>query len=50
MEARLRNLRQETQKFNQDWWTNHNKQFKQGRESFIKNILEERRSKAESSG
>ena len=40
LEARLRNLRQETQKFNQDWWTDHNKQFKQGRESFIKNILE----------
>ena len=40
MEVRLRNLRQETQKFNQDWWTDHNREFKQGRESFIKNILE----------
>ena len=40
MEVRLRNLRQETQKFNQDWWTEHNREFKQGRESFIKNILE----------
>jgi len=40
LELRLRNLRQETQKFNQDWWTEHNREFKQGRESFIKNILE----------
>ena len=40
MEVRLRNLRQETQKFNQDWGTDHNGEFKQGRESFIKNILE----------
>eukprot|EP00091_Calanus_sinicus_P025506 TRINITY_DN976_c0_g1_i1.p1 TRINITY_DN976_c0_g1~~TRINITY_DN976_c0_g1_i1.p1 ORF type:complete len:175 (-),score=48.11 TRINITY_DN976_c0_g1_i1:23-547(-) len=37
---RLRELRQETQKFNQDWWTDHNKQFKEGREEYIKNILE----------
>ena len=28
------------QKFNQDWWTEHNREFKQGRENFIKNILE----------
>ena len=40
LEARLRNLRQETQKLNQDWWTEHNREFKQGRENFIKNILE----------
>ena len=40
LEARLRRLRQETQKFNQDWWTEHNREFKQGRENFIKNILE----------
>jgi len=40
LEARLRSLRQETQKFNQDWWTEHNREFKQGRENFIKNILE----------
>lgn len=40
MEARLRTLRQETQKLNQDWWTQHNREFKQGRENFIKNILE----------
>ena len=40
LEGRLRNLRQETQKLNQDWWTEHNRDFKQGRESFIKNILE----------
>ena len=40
MEGRLRNLRQETQKLNQDWWTEHNREFKQGRENFIKNILE----------
>ena len=40
LEARLRSLRQETQKFNQDWWTKHNREFKQGRENFIKNILE----------
>ena len=37
---RLRELRQETQKFNQEWWIEHNKQFKEGREEFIKNILE----------
>jgi len=40
LEARLRTLRQETQKLNQDWWTQHNREFKQGRENFIKNILE----------
>ena len=40
LEVRLRKLRQETQKINQDWWTEHNREFKQGRESFIKNILE----------
>ena len=40
LEVRLRELRQETQKFNQDWWTKHNKDFKDGREDFIKHILE----------
>ena len=27
------------QKFNQDWWTRHNTEFKLGRETFIQNIL-----------
>merc|ERR1712227_1002435 len=39
LEKRLRGLRQETQKFNQDWWTKHNTDFKLGREEFIKEIL-----------
>ena len=40
LQARLRSLRQETQKFNQDWWTKHNTDFREGREEFIKDILE----------
>ena len=32
--------RQETQRYNQAWWLDHNNQFKQGREQFIKKILE----------
>ena len=39
LQARLRSLRQETQKFNQDWWTKHNTDFRLGREEFIKDIL-----------
>ena len=39
LEKKLRSLRQETQKFNQDWWTKHNTDFKLGREEFIKEIL-----------
>lgn len=38
--VRLRELRQETQKFNQDWWVKHNTEFKRERADFIKNILE----------
>ena len=37
--VRLRELRQETQKFNQEWWIEHNREFKEGRAEFIKNIL-----------
>ena len=40
LQRQLRELRQETQKFNQSWWIKHNTDFKQGREEFIKNILE----------
>ena len=39
LEMRLRTLRQETQRFNEDWWTRHNAEFKGGREQFIKEIL-----------
>ena len=39
LQARLRRLRQETQKFNQDWWTKHNTDFREGREEFIQDIL-----------
>ena len=39
LQRRLRELRQETQNFNQEWWTKHNTEFKDGREEFIKDIL-----------
>ena len=39
LHKRLRILRQETQKFNEEWWTKHNAEFKEGREEFIKDIL-----------
>ena len=39
LQGKLRTLRQETQKFNQEWWTKHNTDFKLGREEFIKDIL-----------
>ena len=39
LQKRLRTLRQETQKFNQEWWIKHNTDFKEGREEFIKDIL-----------
>ena len=39
LQKQLRVLRQETQKFNQDWWTQHNTDFKLGREEFIRDIL-----------
>merc|ERR1719348_325835 len=37
--VRLRELRQDTQKFNQEWWTKHNTEFKEGRAAFIQQIL-----------
>ena len=40
LQKKLRSLRQETQQFNQEWWTKHNTEFKLGREEFIKHILE----------
>ena len=40
LQVRLRDLRIETQNFNQEWWTKHNREFKEGREKFIKHILE----------
>ena len=39
LQGKLRTLRQETQKFNHEWWTKHNTDFKVGREEFIKDIL-----------
>ena len=39
LQIRLRKLRQETQKFNESWWTKHNAEFKEGREQFIREIL-----------
>jgi hypothetical protein len=40
LEVRVRELRQETQGFNQAWWEGHNRQFKEGRELYIKGVLE----------
>ena len=39
LQEKLRTLRQQTQKFNHEWWTKHNTDFKVGREEFIKDIL-----------
>merc|ERR1712168_157264 len=39
LELRLRRLRSDTQNFNEEWWSNHNKEFKEGRSEYIKNIL-----------
>jgi len=39
VEERLRELRRETQRYNQEWWERHNRAFQEGREAFIKETL-----------
>jgi len=41
-EVKLRILRQETQNFNQDFWSVHNTAFKDSRQKFIQHILKEK--------
>ena len=42
LQKRLRNLREETQEFNQKFWSQHNSEFVEGRDAHIQKVLKEK--------